>query len=172
MAFKGRGTLNPHGAPVLKRVIAANSIVVTELDSIKFASGFAALGTTGALVAGHVTALSNRAGVGLETTGVAGAETGSFAGTFTMSSSNQTVAKVKVELDISKNTLYAASMDATPGTTTGSNLIGYHMDLDTEEELDESTAATTTAQYATWGLDSEDATKAIVNIYESVIFGV
>ena len=77
MAFIARGTLNPHGAPVLRRDILANSITVTELDSVKYASGFVALGTAGALVAGHVVSITTDKGVGLETDGSAGAQSGS-----------------------------------------------------------------------------------------------
>jgi hypothetical protein len=170
MAFTYHGDLNPHGGPVLRREIGTNSITVTVLDSVKLASGFAALGTAGAAVFGHVAGISTEDGVGLNTTGAAGAEIGSFVGTFTMASDNQTVAKVKVEVDISQTTLYSAEVDATIGTTTGSDLSGYRMDLVDEDTLDESTAATTTAQYATWGVDPADSTKAIVNVFESQVF--
>jgi len=172
MAFKGSGTLNPHGGPVLRREIIANSVAAVELDSVKLASGFAALGTAGALVFGHVVGISTNEGVGLETDGTAGAATGSFAGAYTVASDNQTVAKVRAEVDISKFSLYSAEVDDTIGTTTGSNLAGYRMDLVDEDTLDEDSAATTSAQYGTWGVDPEDSTKAIVNIYESQVFGL
>lgn len=172
MAFIPRGTLNPHGAPVLRSVILANSITVTEFDSLKAASGFATLGTTGVLVLGHVVALRTNDGVGLLTTGVAGASIGSYVGTYLTASDNQTVGKVKAEVDISKYSLYGAEEDATIGTTTGSNLLGYYQDIADEDTLDESTAATTTAQYFGWGVDPEDSSKALVNIAESLVFGV
>lgn len=57
-------------------------------------------------------------------------------------------------------------------TTTGSDLIGYKIDLADEDELDEDTATTGTAQYSTWGPDPELTSNAIVNIYESQVFGV
>ncbi len=169
MAFRTEGTLTPFGAPVKLAVIATNSIVVTELDSIKVALGFAALGTAGAAVYGHVVAIRTDKGVGFETDGTAGASTGSFVGTYTFPSNNQTVAKGKVELDISKGTIYSASVDATIGTTTGSNLRGYYIDLLNENTLDESTAAATTAQYVTYGLSKDDSTKAAVSIFESAL---
>lgn len=172
MAFIPRGTLSTNAAPVLRSVTLANSITVTEQDSLKLSSGFAALGTTGALVFGHVVGLVTKEGVGLETTGVAGAATGSFAGTFLTASDNQTVGFVKAMCDISKLSLYSAEEDAAIGTTTGSNLAGYFQDLADEDTLDESTAATTTAQYFGWGVDSLNSAQAIVNIYESVVFGV
>lgn len=172
MAFTKHGTLSPYGAPVKRSMIAANSITITELDSMKIASGFAALGTTGALVFGHVMAIGTAKGVGVGSTGVAGAEFGSFVGTFATASDNQTVAKIKVECDVSKQTLYSAEEDVAIGTTTGSDLAGYTQDLVDEDTLDESTALTTTGQYMGWGLDPSDSARAIVNIFESQVYGV
>jgi hypothetical protein len=97
---------------------------------------------------------------------------GSFVNTFATASDNQTVAKVKAEMDISRHTMYSAETSAAIGTTTGSNLIGYRMDLTDEDTLDESTAATTTAQYATWGVDPSNSANAVVTIYESQVFGL
>lgn len=172
MAFTQVGSLNPHGAPVLRNSIITNSVVSTVLDSIKTASGFAALGTTGALVFGHLVGHVTNDGVGMETSGATGSQSGSYVGTFTAASDNQTVGKVKAKCDISKFSLYSAEVDATIGTTTGSNLDGYNMDLADEDTLDESTAATTTAQYHGWGVDPNNTAQAIVNIYESSVFGV
>lgn len=171
MAFKKAGDLNPHGGPVLVSKIIANSTTVTEGDSVKLSSGFVDLTTTGDEVFGHVTAISTRQGVGLETDGTAGAETGSFNNTFTTASDNQTVGKVKAVVDISKLSLYSADVDDTLGTTTGSDLAGYRMDAADESELDESTAATTAAQYNSFGVDPEDSGNVIVNIFESQVFG-
>jgi len=172
MAFKPSGSLNPHGAPVLRSETIANSITVTEMDSVKFASGFVALGTTGALVLGHVNGISTNKGVGLTSTGAAGAAVGSFAGTFLTASDNQTVGFVRAIVDVSKMTLYSAEEDAAIGTTTGSNLPGYTQDLTDEDTLDESTAVTTTGQYMGWGVDPRNSAQAIVNIFESQVFGV
>lgn len=172
MAFKHKGKLgDAFGAPIKQARILANSITVTELDSLKLSSGFLALGTTGASVFGHVTAIRTDKGVGVGTTGAAGAEFGSFVGTFATASDNQTVAKVRAECDISKMSLYSAEEDAAIGTTTGSNLAGYTQDIADEDTLDESTAATTTGQYMGHGVDPDDSTKAIVNIFESAVFG-
>ena len=172
MAFTKHGTLSPYGAPVKRNQIITGSITVTELDSVKLASGYIALGTAGALVFGHVLAIGTDKGLGLSTTGVAGAETGSFIGTFATASDNTTVAKVKAECDISKHSLYSASFETAIGTTTGSNLAGYFCDLDSEFDLDESDTTTTSMQYALWGVDPSNSAKAIVNIYESQVYGV
>lgn len=172
MAITRTGTLAPNGAPVQLSRIVANSITITVNDSVKLASGFIALGTTGALVFGHVMGLGTLKGMGLLTTGAAGSEIGSFTNTFTTASDNQTVAKVSAVCDVSKFTLYTGEESATIGTTTGSNLAGYTQDLSDEDTLKEDTAATTTGQYMGHGVDPSNSAQAIVNIYESQIFGV
>ena len=172
MAFILAGSTNPHGGPLLRSEIVGNSVALVELDSVKASSGFLALGTTGALVFGHVKAIVTNDGVGPSTDGTAGAKVGSYAGAFTMASDNQTVAKVRAMCDVSKNTLYSADPDATIGTTTGSNLLGYMTDILDEDNTDESTAVTTTAQYAIWGVDPLDSGNQIVSIVESQMFGV
>lgn len=172
MAITRYGTLSPHGAPVQLQRVIANSITITVNDSVKLASGFIALGTTGALVFGHVMGLGTFKGMGLNTTGGAGASIGSFAGTYTTASDNQTVGKISAVCDVSKFTLYSAELDATIGSTTGSNLAGYFVDLVDEDTLDESTTTTTTCQYATHGVDPSNSAQAVVNIYESQVFGV
>ena len=172
MAIIRNGTLAPWGAPVQISRVLANSITVTVNDSVKIASGFAALGTTGALVFGHVMGIGTKDGMGLNTTGVAGASIGSFVGTFVTASDNQTVGFVKATCDVSKFTLYSAEEDAAIATTTGSNLAGYTQDLADEDTLDESTAVTTTGQYMGHGVDPSNSAQAIVNIFESQVFGV
>jgi len=172
MAFKQIGSLNPHGAPVMRRAIITDSVVSVLQDSIKLASGFAALGTAGVAVFGHVISHERADGVGVETSGAAGSQSGSYIGTYTASATNETVEKVVAVCDISKSTLYSAEVDAAIGTTTGSNLLGYNMDLTDEDTLDESSATTGTAQYFGWGVDSNNTAQAVVNIHESVVFGL
>lgn len=172
MASSVHGTIDPHGAPILRREILANSITVSTYDATIFSSGFVALGTTGTLLAGWVQGIGTDKGVGVNTTGVAGAAVGSFVGTYLTASDNQTVAKVRAELDVSKTTLMSMTPDAAIGTTTGSNLIGYRIDIADEDNTSESSAATTTAQLAIWGVDPQVAANHIVSIMESALFGV
>lgn len=171
MAFKPCGSLDPHGAPVLRAAIATGSITATEEDSIKISSGFAALNTTGVQVFGHVRSINTADGVGVNTTGAAGAAMGSFAGAYTFPSSNTTVAKSVVMCDISKFTLYSVDPDATIAGTTGSNLLGYYTDIATEKLTDETSALTTGCQYFIHGVDPLDSGNQIVSIYESLVFG-
>jgi hypothetical protein len=168
--FTTVGTLESFGAPVLRREVITNSVVSTVGDSVKVASGFIALATAGDAVFGHLSSHADDAQVGLSTTGATGAEQGSYTNTYTAASNNQTVSQVTAVCDISKKTLYSADADAALGTTTGSDLSMYHMDLAGEDELDESTAATTSAQYLTWGVDPNDSGNAIVSIFESQVF--
>lgn len=170
MAFSQIGSLVPYGGPVLRSETLANSITVTVMDSVKFSSGFVALGTAGASVLGHVVGISTKGGVGLNTTGATGAEMGSFVGTYATASNNQTVGLVKAIVDVSQFTIYSAELSGTIGTTTGSNLPGYRMDLSDEDTLDETTAATTTAQYGTLGVSPSNTAQAAVYIFESQIF--
>ncbi len=165
--MKPSGSLNPHGAPILKTDIVANSITITVNDSLKASSGFLALGTAGALVQGHATSLVTFDGVGLTENGAGG----NYTNTYATTSDNQTVAKLSAVVDISKATLYSAELNATIGTNS-SDLLGYNMDLTDEDTLDESSATTATAQYHNWGIDEFDSTKAFVNIRESSVFGV
>lgn len=172
MAFSNVGTLSPFGAPVKLFRTIANSITITVNDSVKLSSGFIALGTTGALVFGHVQGIVTSKGMPMTSTGIAGADFGSFTNTFLTASDNQTVAQFKAECDISKLTLYSGEESATIGTTTGSNLPGYTQDLTDEDTLKEDTAATTTGQYMGHGVDPYNSAQAIVNIYESQVLGV
>lgn len=172
MAFNKQGSLTPYGAGINLHRILANSITVTVNDSMKMASGFCALGTTGALVFGHVQGIVTSKGMPMSTTGVAGADIGSFINTFATASDNQTVAKFKAMVDVSKHTLYSAEEDATIGTTTGSDLAGYTQDIVDEDTLKENTALTTTGQYMGHGLDPNNSARSVVNIFESQVFGV
>lgn len=169
-AFRPFGTNTPFGGPVLRKEIVANSITIKVMDSVKISSGFVALGTTGAAVFGHTLNIGSNTGLGLQTSGAAGAQIGSFVDRYLTTSTNQTVAMVRAEIDISKFTLWSAALDAAIGTTTGSNLLNYKIDLADETQLSESSAATSTNQYHIWGVDPNSSSRAIVSIYESSVF--
>ncbi len=168
MAFKLIGSLNPHGGPVLKTYVMAAGIDITELDATIASAGFGALGTTGTLVLGHIKAIVTYDGVGVTSDGAGG----SFSGTYTTDAANTTTGlKTSAMVDVSKETLYSVAPDGTIGAN-DTDLMGYHVDLANEYETSEATGTTATAQYTIHGLDPADALRHIVNIYESVIFGV
>ncbi len=172
MAFIVEGSLRPWGAPVLRREILTGSATYTVEDSLKLVSGFATLNTAGISVFGHVCMLGTNQGVGLNTNGIAGAAIGSFIDTFATASDNTTVAKVRADVDISIETMRSEVCSAAIGTTTGSNLLGYYLDLTDEDTLDEGSAVTTTAQYFNWGVNPSVATRINVTIAESRVFNI
>lgn len=162
------GTLGRFGGPILVDRILTNSITVAIADSVKTTAGFAALGTAGARVLGHVESL-----IGQD--GLTPVKDGTFRGnpseTFAVSATNQTVAKVRARIDVDYMALYSADMSAALGTTAGSNLAGKTFDLTSEDTLNEASVLETTAQYYSHGVDANDSTNLIVNILESEIFG-
>ncbi len=171
MAFIKAGTLDPHGAPVLRQDIAGNTVTYVVGDVLKVVSGFPVLATSGdTAVYGVMMEIETNKGVGVNTTGAAGALIGSYINSYATSSTNQTVLMVRTITDISIQSLYSAKADAALGVTTGSNLLGYFMDLQDETQLHEASATTGTAQFFNWGPDPLDATKAIVNVHESLVF--
>lgn len=176
MAFKQHGSLNAQGAPTLQKLILVNSITSVLMDAVQGASGFMTNASMpGDLLTGHVVAHVTNSGMGLLVTGAAGASIGSYAGSFATASDNQTVAKVSVLVDISKLTQYSGSTDVAIGTTSGSNLFGFHTDLADAANIDEDNGGTVTvatAQYLIWGIDPNTSSRGIYSIYESAIFGV
>lgn len=170
MAFSPAGSLVPYGGPVLRSEILTNSVTFTVMDAVMFTSGFVAAGTAGSSLLGHINGIRTNKGVGVQSTGIAGASFGSFVGSFLTASDNTTVAMVRAEVDIAQTTMYSASLTAAPGTTTGSNLPGYSLDLSTASTLNEASALTTTGQYRTWGLDPRNSAQVIVTILEAASF--
>ncbi len=169
MAFKTVGSLNPHGGPVLKTEIITNSINIQIGDEVNANGlGFVALGTSSTLLFGNLVSIIDINGVGVDSNGLGG----NFTLEFTTGSTNSTTTKVAGIVDVSKMTLYSVDPDATVGTTTGSNLLGYHTDLNNEKTTSESGAVDVTAQFHIWGLDPVDSTNQLVNLYESRVFGV
>lgn len=166
--FKKIGSIADFNGPVLVDRILTNSITVAVMDSVKTASGFAALGTTGARVLGHVESIVGADGL---TPVKDGTYLGNFASTYAVASNNQTVAQVRARVDVSQNSFYSAELDAAVGTTTGSNLAGKTFDIVDEDTLDESTVLETTAQYYSHGLDRNNTAQVVVNILESEVFG-
>jgi len=162
------GSLGRFGGPILVDRICTNSITVAISDSVQTASGFAALGSAGARVLGHVVALTAQDGLNPQ---IDGSFRGNPGDTQVMAADNQTVAMIKAVVDIDTSSLYSAELDAAAGTTTGSDLAGYTADLVDEDTLDESTALESTGQYYSHGLDRNNTAQALVNILESEVFG-
>jgi len=169
MAFIKVGTLSPYGAPVLRSAVITNSTTMSVADMVAVSSGFVldASGTTYPIF-GNLVAFSTYKGVGVLTTGAAGAALGSFVGTYATASDNQTNAKIEAVVDISKESLYTNPTSGTPGTTTGSNLLGYYLNLvaASATTIDETSATTTrgTTQFFNWGLQVGSTSLIVVNL--------
>lgn len=163
------GSLGRFGGPLLVDRIITNSVTVAIADSVRTASGFLALGTTGSRVLGHVESFIGQDGL---TPTKDGTLLQNLGATFTAASNNQTVAQVRARVDVDQLGLYSAELDAAIGTTTGSGFAGRTFDLVDEDTLDESTVAETTQQYYSHGIDRNNTAQVVVNIYESEVFGV
>lgn len=174
MSFIKYGSLLQIGGPILRKEILEDDAVVTVLDSVKIVSGndkgFLVPGTAGESVFGHIMGIATNLDVGVSSTGASGAELGSFVGTYTASATNETVAKVRGEVDISQFTLYNADVDAALGTTTGSDQAGYAIDLADEDDLDEGSTLATILQYNIMEVTPGDTGNVIVNILQSHVF--
>jgi len=171
MAFKKIGSLDPYGGPLTRKQVAENSLVVTVTDSVRATNRGFALGVASSAVLGHVQSITRRDGVGVETDGTAGAATGSFTGTFTFSANNlRPTESAGADIDISQSSLYSADMSAALDTTPASSAFGQYFELTDEQTLNEASVVPTTAQYHSWGVDPEDSTNLIVNVFESSVF--
>lgn len=150
----------------LEKKIITNSAVIRVGEAVNIESGFADSAGAGEAIYGVVAGIVGPNGEVLRNNGASS----DFdpIGDYTAASDNQTVGKVSVLIQTSKDAIYSAPADATLGTTTGSNLAGYRMDHTAGGlTLDESTAVTTAAQWVSHGVDPEDSTKVLVSIYES-----
>ena len=175
------GTLGRSGGPILVDRVIKNSVTVAIGDSVKTLAGFAALGTTGARVLGHVESFIGEDGLTPTKDGTLLQNLGQ---TFVAASDNQTVAEVRVRVDVDVMSQYSAELDAAAGSTTGSDLAGKYFNLADEDTLDESTvtedrltlsegAPNTAAfmQYYSQGLDRNNTAQVVVNIVNSEVFG-
>ena len=175
------GTLGNAGGPLLVDRIVTNSLAVAVGYAMRTTAGFAALATTGSRVLGHVESL-----VGAD--GLSPVKDGTYLGNigevFTATADNQTVAKVRVRMDVDTRSIYSAELDAAFGTTTGSGLAGKYFSLADKDTLDESTLGEVIAvltegtpntiaykQYYSHGVDASTPANAVVNIVHSEVFG-
>lgn len=166
--IKKIGTMARYGGPVLVDRIITDSVTMGVGYSVKSASGFAALTTAGDAVLGHVVNI-------VASNGLAPALDGTFLGnlgsTYAVAADNESDAQVRVVVDVDKNSIYEAELDAAPGTTTNSDLADFRFDVADKDTLDESTVTASSAQYHSHGVGRYDTTKVDVSIYESQLFG-
>ena len=167
MPFIYKKSLNANQGRVLVEYTLADSTTFTVGDALSLSSGKLALTADGNSVGGILVGFKTAAGEPLTDNG-AGSD---YTNTYTTPASNT----VKGVIDISKESVYSVTADATLGTTTGSDKAGYFMDaLAASDQLDESTAAATAAQFISLGEDSDSLAtdnSVLVMIYESQFFG-
>lgn len=161
--FKKNG--NANGGRVLVKHTLTDSGTYTIGDAVKLTSGKLVLAGAGGALLGIIADIRKADGSPLTDNGAGG----DFVETYTTPTSNTVVAVV----DISTDSIYSVTADATLGTTAGSNLAGYNMDLlAASDQLDESTAVTTTAQFFSHGQDPDGeaaSNSVLVSIQESQV---
>lgn len=165
MSFTFKESGNSNGGRILREETITDSTELTVGEAVKLTSGKLVVAGAGGALYGILTAIRKADGSPVTDNG-SGAD---YTGTYTTSTSNTVVGVV----DISTESIYSVPADATLGTTTGSDLSGYNMDLvAASDTLDESTAATTTAQFFSYGQDpdgSAPSNSVLVSIQESII---
>lgn len=167
MPFIFKKSRNPNGGrELVSDWVLTDSATFTVGDAVELnSSGLLALAGAGAVFVGVIEGFKKADGSPVTDNGAGG----DFVGTYTTPASNT----VKATIDVSINSIYSVTADATLGTTTGSDLAGYNMDmLAASDQLDESTAVTTTAQWFSHGTDpdgSAASNSVLVSIQESQI---
>lgn len=164
MPFIYKRNKNANGGRVMMEHKLKDSTAFTVGDSVKLASGvldISGVANVYGIIVGFV-----KADGGLLTDNGAG---GDFVDTYTTPASNT----VKAIVDISIDSIYSVTADATLGTTTGSGLAGYNMDVvAASDQLDESSALATTAQFFSYGPDPDGdapSNSVLVSIQESQV---
>lgn len=147
--------------PVLQYYIVANSEVITIGDAVNLnTSGFAEVVDAGDKVAGIVAQLVDENGQPVDH------DTDTL-DTWTVPSTNQTVAQYKVGIMMSKNIAYYNDADDTLATT---NLLQFFDTVAAGDQIDASTASDTAGQFQLISLDPDgdaDASKGLFRIAES-----
>lgn len=163
--FIYKGSRNPNGGQMLMEYTLTDSTVYTIGDALKLTSGKLVLWGAGGLGLGILVGIKKADGSAVTDNGAGG----DYDATYTTPTSNTVVGVVDVSLD----SIWSVTADATLGTTTGSDLAGYNMDLvAASDQLDESTAATSTASFYSHGQDpdgSAASNSVLVSIQESIV---
>lgn len=165
------GSLGNYGGPLLVDRVITNSVTLGISDSVRTVSGFAAAGIAAARVLGHVESFIGKDGL---TPVKDGTLLQNLGATFAAAANNQTVAGIRVRVDVDGNCLYTADLSAAVGTTAtagGSGAAGKCFDLSNATTLAEATYLETTAQYYSHGINPAKPTQIVVNILESEVFG-
>lgn len=169
-AFVYKKSLNPNGGRELMNFRIADSKTIAVGDAVKLTGDAVTceLAGAGGSALGIVAAIQKADGSPVTDNGAGG----DFTGTYTTAASNT----VEAVVDISRQSVYTVTADATLGTTAGSDMIGYKFDaLAASNQLDESTATTVSATFVSLGQDPDGtapSNSVLVVIYESIIWHI
>lgn len=185
--FNYKASLQGNSHPVLRKVVIYGSQTIAVGQVVEsYTNGYVVDGVIARPLLGFVHAIVDRFGHSLkpetdamaETTGntLATGPTGTVTVAATNHSASTAGKQIAAIVDVSLDTIYSVGADATPGTTTGSDLIGVAFDMLTGDptQLDESTgslARTSPAQFHSWGVDPEDSSRVLVSLMESQRIG-
>jgi len=156
----------------LELVLLANSQTVEVGDVIEtYSAGKGTLGTAALPVLGVVLALVDSKGLPLPAPAVVA---GTASGSDVRSQATSTTGTYYALVDVSKDTVYSASVSGTLGTTGSSTLRGCYIDINSAGteygQLLETTASRTTGatgangNFYSHGLDPDDSTRLLVSI--------
>jgi len=176
MAFAYKTNLLGNSHPVLRKVIANNSIAVQPGDAVDcYNAGFARLATAGNAIFGIVHAVVDRYGRGVLPEEDSRVEAGDWtvaSGVVTVGSDNTTDDQIALLCDVSQYSIYSADVTGTIGTTNNSDKVGANIDVTDEDDLAETSAVRTiSGQFYGWGTDPDDSGNILCSIRESEIFG-
>ena len=167
MAFVYKKSLNPNGGREITDFLLADSSTWSVGEAVSLSGDaltVAVFSGAGGSVCGVITAFVTADGSPVTDNGASG----DFVGDYTTPASNT----VRALIDISRSSLYSVTLDATAGTTAGSDMRGYFIDhLAGGLQLDESTAHTSTS--SSWVIFDQDPdpsapdNSVLVMIYES-----
>jgi len=153
MSFIYKGDISKtNSGRALQYALLADSTAFSVGEAVKFngVTGTLVVWGAGGAGAGILTGFVKANGGPVTDNGAGG----DFAGTYTTPASNTVLGVI----DVSKTSLYSVPLDATAGTTTGSNKAGVNFDcVAGSDEIDENTVqgAGTTASFHSWGLDAD-----------------
>lgn len=175
MALEFKRTIGGIGRK-LELVLLANSQTVEVGDVIQtYSAGKGTLGAAATPLLGVVHALCDSKGMPLQ---VSDPVAGTASGSDVRSQATSTTGTYYALVDVSKDSIYSASVSGTLGTTGSSTLRGCWIDVNSAGteygQLLESTASRTAhsangtmCNFYSWGVDPDDSTRLLVSIANS-----
>lgn len=174
MALEFKGTTGGIGRK-LELVLLANSQTVEVGDCIQtYSAGKGTLGVAALPLLGVVQSLCDSKGMPLE---VSDPVAGTASGSDVRSQATGTGGTYYALVDVSKDSIYSASVSGTLGTTNSSTLRGCWIDINSAGteygQLLESTASRAVGgsgvggNFYSWGVDPDDSTRLLVSIANS-----